>query len=484
MGLLRQPLPFPPVYFQAHNFRFGLLSEIPTYSLISFTLQRRQDFAAFWVYPIACGDLMIKETPDGAIVSEGGQLVVQNFETYGVKHGLDIQGTAGGTVTWSLAAANFDDRHQFDYTLSLDGFDPFALLQQAFNEWASVANIKFVYVADSAATDIRFGMDDVDGDSGIIATTYSWIAGDVFAYSDIAFDTGETWSPYTGGWQVSFYNVALHEIGHAIGMAHENDIPVVMNSIIEGFGYVINSLTPDDIAGIRSIYGASVQGTNVSGTGYNDNMHGTEQAQTMNGLAGDDLVRGYGGDDVIRGNAGYDLIYGNVGDDLIYGNQQTDIVFGGRDQDTIYGGQGADLIYGNVMDDVVYGNLGDDLLYGGQDQDVLFGGQDNDHIFGNKGNDQLFGNRGDDWLAGGTGADQFVFGHYSDDDVIVDFDAANDLVLLISNVNGTDMDTGTDAVARLSQVGADVVLDLGLGHTVSFAGLDIGQLGEDNFVFF
>ena len=368
--------------------------------------------------------------------------------------------------------------------MSIEGFDPLPLLQQAFNEWASVANIKFVYVADSAATDIRFGMDDVDGDNGTLGTTYSWFADDVFEFSDIAFDIGENWSPYTGGWQVSFYSVALHEIGHALGMDHENDGPAVMNSLIEGFGYVINSLTPDDIAGIRSIYGASVQDANVSGTGYNDNMHGTEQAQTMSALAGDDLIRGYGGDDVLWGNAGYDLIYGNTGDDLIYGNQQTDIVFGGQDQDTIFGGQGADLIYGNFKDDIVYGNLGDDWLYGGQDQDTLFGGQDNDQIFGNKGDDQLFGNRGDDWLAGGPGADQFVFGDNSGHDVIVDFDLAADLVLILSNVNGTGLDTGGEALARLSQVDGDGVLDLGFGHSVTFAGLDIGQLNEDDFAFF
>ena len=46
---------------------------------------------------------MSAENQDRTDVSEDGRIIIQNFETYGVKYGLGIQGTTGGTVTWSLA---------------------------------------------------------------------------------------------------------------------------------------------------------------------------------------------------------------------------------------------------------------------------------------------------------------------------------------------------------------------------------------------
>ena len=107
-----------------------------------------------------------------------------------------------------------------------------------------------------------------------------------------------------------------------------------------------------------------------------------------------------------------------------------------------------------------------------------------DQIFGNKGDDQLYGNRGDDWLFGGPGADQFIFGSNSGHDVISDFNLSSDLVLLSNDVNGSGIGSGAEALARLSQSDAGAVLDLGAGHSVTFAGLDIGQLGEDDFAFF
>jgi Ca2+-binding RTX toxin-like protein len=188
-----------------------------------------------------------------------------------------------------------------------------------------------------------------------------------------------------------------------------------------------------------------------------------------------DLIRGFTGADSLRGRGGDDLIYGNQNDDQIYGNLGNDTLYGGQDNDAMFGGQNDDVVYGNFADDQIYGNLGDDTLYGGQDNDALFGGWGQDHLYGNKGNDTL---------TGGINADRFYFGNLSDQDTITDFDDGVDLIAIASNVNGSGIVSTADALAASSQVGDDVIVDLGGGHQVTIEDFSLGNLGTDDFTIF
>ena len=64
--------------------------------------------------------------------------------------------------------------------------------------------------------------------------------------ADIELNSDLDWSD-----AVVFENVLLHELGHAIGMVHEDDAPAVMASAALG----TTDLTADDIAGIAALYG-------------------------------------------------------------------------------------------------------------------------------------------------------------------------------------------------------------------------------------
>ncbi len=75
--------------------------------------------------------------------------------------------------------------------------------------------------------------------------------------SDIVFDSGQNWSYFRGADRLSvhdFYRVALHELGHALGLGHSD----VSRAVVQRWSARrddVNSVQPDDIAGIKAIYG-------------------------------------------------------------------------------------------------------------------------------------------------------------------------------------------------------------------------------------
>ncbi|MBW8882577.1 MAG: hypothetical protein JF615_14485 [Asticcacaulis sp.] len=85
-------------------------------------------------------------------------------------------------------------------------------------------------------------------------------------------------------------------------------------------------------------------------------------------------------------------------------------------------------------------------------------------LIGNGGNNILSGRGGNDSLTGGLGADQFVFGTNSGSDTVTDFSATqNDRFNVHALAHGA---VGGGGIT-LSQVGGDVLIDLGGGNTVT-----------------
>lgn len=87
-----------------------------------------------------------------------------------------------------------------------------------------------------------------------------------FLDTDVIFDAGRTWSTYPGPLQrgplgrvtvYDFHRVALHELGHVLGLDHPDDfgqsVVAIMNSRVSD----VDALQFDDIAGIQAIYPSS-----------------------------------------------------------------------------------------------------------------------------------------------------------------------------------------------------------------------------------
>ena len=77
---------------------------------------------------------------------------------------------------------------------------------------------------------------------------------------DIFFNTAQSWQ--TNGTAYDLLTVAIHEFGHALGMAHSQIVTACMYANYQGTN---QSLTSDDVAGIQSIYSTPPpEGSNTS----------------------------------------------------------------------------------------------------------------------------------------------------------------------------------------------------------------------------
>ena len=151
-------------------------------------------------------------------------------------------------------------------SVALDVFMPAGFksaIVAAFSAWSVVANIIFVEVLDSdhpwdaagAAGDIRIAGHGFDGPSGTLAHGYYPPANGVSAAGDVHFDEAELWELGFGGVGFDIFQVAAHEIGHAIGLAHTEVPDSLMNPF---YTEAFSGLQADDIAGAQFIYGPAV----------------------------------------------------------------------------------------------------------------------------------------------------------------------------------------------------------------------------------
>jgi len=217
-----------------------------------------------------------------------------------LKWGSNVNGTPGGAVTWSfmpvgtpgsvycgtacsgnsLANLNIENGPGMGYTST-----PLTSLEShitaAFDKWAAVANISFVKlpgdsgvaINDPAAVpnatgQIRIGVFAFSGGGGAVGfappPNGGTGAGDIIfdANSFYAFQAGNDGDAFPAGSTApnDFESLLLHEMGHALGLAHPayNGTCSVMNGDAPCLGKINRQLDADDIAGAQFLYGAPV----------------------------------------------------------------------------------------------------------------------------------------------------------------------------------------------------------------------------------
>lgn len=409
-------------------------------------------------------------------------------------------GVAGRSFTVTYA---FRSTEPVNMPSDTEGFQRFNAQQiyqaeQAMQAWADVANIRFVRVGIGTDGEGAFSNDAAilfgnytSGESGSAAfanypgsTSSTSSAGDVWINVTAGTNSLPSMGNYGG-------QVLLHEIGHAIGLAHPGDYnagddsgPITYANSAEYYEdsrqYTVMSYFSENNTGgsyggryaaapqLDDIRGAQIEyGANMS-TRTGDTVYG------FNSTAGRDwflaansssrvifAVWDAGGADTFdfsgySQNQTIDLregFFSNVGG--LVGNVA--VAQGARIENAI-GGFGADTINGNALDNSLDGGAGFDSIFAGAGNDTINGGTGTSYLRGEDGNDSIVGGAVFDDLQGNTGNDTERGG------------AGDDFV-----VGGKDHDVlfGDD--------GADLVYgNIGADTCEGGAGNDIVRGGQDN----
>ncbi len=132
-------------------------------------------------------------------------------------------------------------------------------VRNAFDTWSSVSALTFTEVSSAGSADIELLWSATEEDFGRPGDTLAFAFFPSYG-GDVFFDDAEPWGEYSGTPE-NMYVIALHEIGHALGLDHTDDVSAVMYA----YSGSALDLAPDDIRGIQQLYGANTGGSDGGG---------------------------------------------------------------------------------------------------------------------------------------------------------------------------------------------------------------------------
>lgn len=152
-----------------------------------------------------------------------------------------------------------------------------AALRTAMDEWNTRSGSSFHYLYIGQTTDTTARNDGRNvvlfrnaTNNGALASTYSWWSGSTMLDSDVIFwDASYTFFSGTagcGGAGAYVEDIAVHELGHALGLDHSTAADATMYPTYYYCSQEMRSLAADDMAGAQALYPVSAPATNTAPT--------------------------------------------------------------------------------------------------------------------------------------------------------------------------------------------------------------------------
>jgi matrix metalloproteinase-14 (membrane-inserted) len=140
------------------------------------------------------------------------------------------------------------------------------IIRRAFQFWTDVACLNISAAPTMTAAQLQLSFQRYNHGDGNSFDGPGKILGHSFypTYGIIHFDNSETWTDSTFA-GTNLLQVAVHEIGHSLGLAHSSIKSAVMYPYYGGYQPSF-SLNPDDIAGIKRLYSYCPTTTKASTT--------------------------------------------------------------------------------------------------------------------------------------------------------------------------------------------------------------------------
>ena len=443
-------------------------------------------------YSNVAGVLSVDVVPT-AILANNANAITANVETSGQSYQLLTKSTGDNSLDhlmtggkWADNAGNsdgiyltysfFNSNSNFEY-LSLSEKSKLSeptnaaktAAREAFDEIASFTNLKFIEVVDNGTNsgDLRINIDNgailgpntlggafLPGTQGLYS--YGALDGDIFLANNAA-----NANPSSGS---DGYYTIIHEIGHALGLAH----PFHAGEINPNYTFGADTNQGENVHD-SSIYSVMSYGMSLDGTSTQYRPDPTSGSYMADDIAALQYLYGVNnshasGDNVYdynyftaNGNGFIKSFYDAGGTDTFDFTDQNFDVSGsfGKNQFLFLDGNRGNAVYG---DGTISSTTDRDIFRLEQNEGVLsvakvnmegyLGSRGVEDVTGSDASNFIFGGFGyqsQDILAGGSGADTFLLTgtnftiSASECDIISDFDASSDVIGLELGLIYTDL---------------------------------------------